>query len=757
MSLSGLDSALSGLRVAQRQLDVISGNVANVSTPGYTRKILPQQTAVIDGQTIGVRSSTIIRNVDLNLSRDLWTQVSRTNSLDVIGTTMSRIQEFHGASDKEISIASEIGRLRDTFVQLVNAPDDNLLLQQAVNQAGATATKINNFSNLLTQQRSETQDKIELSVRRANELLEQIASLNKEIKLNSAVGRSSAALEDLRDGAIRSLSEEIEISTFRRGDGVLVIQTAQGQQLADDTVTPLYFNPNPLNANSYYPANVTGLYVGGDPTTVRTAVDITQSGVGGKIGAYLELRDQILPRYQAQLDEMSYQMAARFEAQGVTLFVNRAGIVPANTAPIPDPPGPLTPVEYLGFAAEIRVNPNILADFTLLRNSTIPGMTVQSGSAEFLRRVAEFTFGEFEYLEARGTVDLRVSGIPDTLQNVFGINPQARFVGTVDIRTLSSGVDLNVAPGNPFLPVSGPPLLDEFTLRFDAGGANDTGDIVIDLTTVATLYPAPPATSGAQSLIDYLNNDIIPALAPPLDTAISAQFNQFGQLVINSQYDITIGEGTMGTAGLNYLGLQAGTTTAQPAYFDIQVGLDNPVRITVEPGDTEVELLGKLNAVTGVQASIDPLTGFLTIRPGPGFGGDIRLIDGPIFSTSNVSVVQELFGSSNPVIGVAHPTFRTANLGPGVNISTRITASTTILDYAQKTISAHTQDAISTDARAQDEKSYFDLLERQLSDQSGVNLDEELSNLILVQTAYAASAKAVTAIQEMFDRLLNAF
>ena len=39
----------------------------------------------------------------------------------------------------------------------------------------------------------------------------------------------------------------------------------------------------------------------------------------------------------------------------------------------------------------------------------------------------------------------------------------------------------------------------------------------------------------------------------------------------------------------------------------------------------------------------------------------------------------------------------------------------------------------------------------------GVNIDEEMANLIVVQNAYAAAARAVTAASEMFDELLAAF
>lgn len=757
MALSGLDSALSGLRIAQQQLNVISNNVANVSTPGYSRKVLPQETSVLLGQTAGAKGSPIIRNVDLNLERDLWTQVSNTQFYGIQAGYLDQIQQFHGAPDAEISIAAEIAGLRDSFAELVNAPDNNLQLQLTVGQATSVANKFNDFSGMLTQMRNDAQDQMRVSVDRANALLQQIAGINKEIKANSNVTRSNAHLEDLRDTAVKSLSEEMGISFFMRSDGVMVIQTIQGQQLADENTIPLYFDPNSIGATSYYPASVSGLYVGGDPVDVPNASDITQIGVGGKIGAYIELRDNTLPKYQSQLDELAHKMALRFDAQGIRLFTDATGAVPPDTAPIPNPPGPLTPVPYVGFASTIQVNDAIVNDNTLLRTGTIAGLSVQQGSSEFLRRAVEFTFGEFEYLQAGGNVDVRVAALPDTLQNVFGLNPRARMVGEVDIRSLSTGTPLNQSTDNPFLPPSGPPLLDDFTIQFDPGGPNDTGVLTIDLGAVDIANPTPPAASGAQALVDYINTTVIPGLAPPLNTAITASLNQFGQLLIDSQYSFDIQGGTMNTPGLEYLGLTAGTTVAQSPYFDVQVGKDDPVRIDVDPGDTEVDLLAKLNAVTGLQASVDPLTGFLNIRPGPGFGGDIKVTDGPIFSTGGASILTELFGSSNPISGVAHAPFRSSQLGQGVNMRTGLVDPLTLVEYSQKMVSSQTEDINTVDAAKEDEESFKNLLERQLMDESGVNIDEELSHLIVVQTAYSAAAKTISTIDEMFRDLLNAF
>lgn len=746
-----LDSALSGLRVAQRQLDVISGNVSNSSTEGYTRKVLPQQSQVINGQTVGVLSSQITRSVDMNLQKEVWTQVSAASFYDVQNTYMQQIQAFNGPPDKELSISATIAGLQDDFIQLTNQPDDQAQMAQTVIQAQSVAKKFNDYSDMINDMRNDTQSQLNQAVIKANDLLKQIADYNGQIKFGTATRADIAGTEDKRDLAVKQLSDLVGITTFTRGDGVLVIQTAQGQQLADERASTLVYNPSPINANAAYPKSAAGIYITNDGTVTKTSTDLASINAGGKIGAYLQMRDQTLPKYQAQLDEMAQKLAQRFDAQGVRLFTDASGAVPANTDPSTNP---VVPVTYVGFASQIRVNTAIIRDNTLIQKSTLQNVSVQAGSVEFLNRIVDYAFGANEYQKASGTVDLRVSSgtAPNnTLQNVFGLNPQGQVIGTVDIRTLSNNVPLNAATGNPYTPAT-----DTFTLRFDNGGANDTGNINISMAAVNTAYPSPPAASGADALVSYINNTIS-GLGAPLSGQISASLNQFGQLVMNSQVSTTIGTGTMGTDGLTYLGLSAGTTQQQNPYIDVQVGQDNPVRITVDPGDDETSLLTKLNNVPNLQASIDPATGFLTLRPGPNFGGDLKVTAGPILSTGGNNMVKTLFGTETPIVNVPNAAFRVNNLGPLANISTGVVSNgSSITDYAQKVISAQSQEASNVGSKLTDETSYRDLIDKQFTDKSGVNLDEELSQLIVIQTAYSASAKTISTIDDMFKQLLNA-
>lgn len=799
MGIASLDAALAGLRVSQQQISVISNNVANVSTPGYTRKVLPQSSVSVEGRTVGVRTENIIRNVDLNLERDLWTQVSAVGELGVQQSYLNRVQQFHGPPDAELSIAAEISRLRDSFSALSDIPDDAFLRASVVDDAAATANKLNDLAGLLNTLRNDAQNDISQTVDRVNDLLEQIAGLNDQIQDGQTIGRTTAQFEDQRDEAIKELSGLIEISFFQRGDGVLVVQTNKGVELASENPTFLHFNPTPVSATSSYPASINGIFIG-DPND-PSAVDISAETPGGRLGGLLELRDEILPRQSAQVDELAYNLARRLDEQGLRLFTGRTGTLPGNAAPDPttDPP---TPVEYVGFAAEIRVNELIVDDNELLRNGTY-GASTQAGSNEVIRRVLEFGFGSIETQIAENQdlatqVDLLNTGGND-LQTLLGLPSSNTMLGGRDLAAFATIGDL-ITSANGALDDPN----DQFQMTFAeprTGLGPDT--ITIDLSDADLV----PGVNALDQLVNYING-LAGAVDPGLNVVASAGTNGELQIDTSGSYEIdsNFGPTGIGQDGLNFLGLSdnAGAPVApEDPFFDVQVGNNDMVRITLEPGDTSVELINKLQAVPGlavdtVNFAID---GVLRLRPGndfdnPDFGGDIRIVGGP-FDTSGaaygappattvrtsiddgVNITSALFGTysiagavvtNEPIIRdipytsetnaslvppIPTTSFRQDFLGPLANISTKVIGSSSLIDFAQKIVNQHTQDTILIEARQTDEASLRDALETQLLNESGVNLDEELGNLIVFQTAFSASARVVTAVDEMFQELLN--
>ncbi len=790
MGLTSLNTAISGLNIAQQQIDIVSNNVANVGTEGYTRKLLPQSSRVIDNLGAGVFGGVIKRNVDQTLLNSLWTETSSVAASQIKVDYLERIESFHGASDAENSIASAISTLKDTFAALSDDPTNQITLSQTLSASIDTAQKINDFADQITSLRNDAQNEISDTINQINSLLEQIAVTNSNIVRSQSLGQTTAAAADLRDQAILDLSDMLEINTFIRGDGTMVVQTNQGVELASGTANELTFSPGPMGAQSYYPDSAAGLYVGDPITQASSAINITEAEPGGKIGGLLELRDTTFPKQMAQLDELAHKMASRFASQGLSLFVDETGSVPSNSAPDPstDPP---TAVSYVGFATSLRVNEAIINDNSLLQSGTNDSNSTSSSSNAVISRILDNAFGTIDYQTALGSIDLDLSGNAapnDNLQAYLGLQAEANVTSIQNLGSYDSAADFITATNNAITATNG-------TIRWTFEEPDlSYGPINIDID-LSTLPDG--AGNFNQDIIDQINIQIA-AMSVADQTALTNMGVIFGEgntggLSITANANITTSAtdatNAIGENNLELLGLSSGTTAAEDPYFDVAVGNNNFTRITIEPGDDHDDLLAKLNDVPDLAAQYDG-SGQLQIRPGdsyssPGFGGNLAIVGGP-FETVNagagagtlpdgVAIVSALFGSFNTgtppenlsaITDVLHDSvvsasdsstvsFRQNYLGPNADISTNIPNSLSILDFAQQMLNEQSSELAITRNKAENDTSYLQLIEQQNKNTSGVNIDEELSNLIVLQTAYSASARVITAVEELFDELLQ--
>lgn len=840
MTYQALTTAITGLRAAQQQLSTISNNVTNATTPGYNRQIVPQKTQLLreSGQTVGVLTQSVIRVVDMNLQRDLWTQVSISNFHDVQVQYLQQVQSFHGPPDKDFSIASKLTELKNSFAALSDLPDDTQTLEATLNQAHIVADKFNDYADLLTQLRNDAQNDLETSVNRVNSLIQEIVDINIQIRGSENIGRSVAGLQDERDIAIKALTEEIDISFFERADGVLVVQTRDGLELAGDVAHSLEFNATPISALQYYPATASALNLLNITNNTTTTIDITERGVGGRMGGLIELRDSVLPSYQAQLDELAFQTANRLALQGLELFTDQSGLLPQDGVPDPNTVPTPTSVPYVDFARNMQVNSDIDDNITLLQSGTYNSdVPLPSGDNSVIRRVIEFGFGDVHYQEAQGTIDLLNIGPAADLQEWLGLNGVNQVTMGLDFTQFDEIGSIVLPPPIPAPPVNEDVLLDvfqdffldptldriEITFEEPRAGSAAFGPttIELDLSDAQAFLPPGPGITAGDQIVAYLNDQIVVAGLTPDQASVS--LNPSGQLVFESLGNITFGADpavfpeAMTPDAIDALGLVANTqvtptagnfVTEDPS-FTVQIGNSDPVTITIEPGDTITELEDKLtlnlinpDGVPGLFVEVDPISGELRLRPGiddtnwvpipplttsPFFGGDLTITSGPITTSGaanaaiidGVNVVSALFGSfsagppianSSPITDIPYSyqevvpvppatatftNFRNEFLGPNAAISTDIFSATNIIDYAQKVVNETSQDYLQAQSAFDNEDTLRGILQRQFSDESGVNIDEEMSNLIVVQTAYAAAARTVTAADEMFQELIN--
>lgn len=381
MSTSAINTALSGLRAAQKALDVTASNVANAGVEGYTKKSLPVSSQVAGGVGIGVRYGEVQRYVDQYIQRDYRTQLGVQSYYTTRESYLSRILALHGATDDENNISAQLAKLQQGFVSLSGSPDSAAIQSGILAQAGTVAKTMNHLSEQLLTARNQAEMALKGEVDSLNTTLQQIATLNNKIQTVNNVTQSVAYLEDQRDMLVKQVAEQLDISYYIDGSNVLVLQTKGGAVLADHQAREVQFDGGALTYTSAYPETLSGVVLLADQSG---SVDLAATNAGGKIGALIELRDKDIPTQQAQLDELAHKLMLRFDQQGLRLFTDGTGAIPGNSAN-----------QYVGLAHQIRVNQSVLNDMTLLQKGT-SGPAISAGSNEVINRIVDFTFGRYQ-------------------------------------------------------------------------------------------------------------------------------------------------------------------------------------------------------------------------------------------------------------------------------------------------------------------------------------------------------------------------
>ena len=196
---AALYNSLSGLRASQAGVDVVSRNVANAATPGYTRKTLPREAAVLQGDGRGVRTLAMEREIDLRVQRELRTERSANARLEVVDGFLKRVDDMFGRPEDEVSLAASVKRLTTGLQALADTPEPATARQAVVSAADGLAGDLNRASKTIQQMRLEADQGMAEDVEVINEALARIADLNGKIAGRHHTGQSAADLEDERD------------------------------------------------------------------------------------------------------------------------------------------------------------------------------------------------------------------------------------------------------------------------------------------------------------------------------------------------------------------------------------------------------------------------------------------------------------------------------------------------------------------------------------------------------------------------------
>jgi flagellar hook-associated protein 1 len=374
-----LSIAASGLANINRQMALVSQNVANASTPGYAAEVSTQQSVTANGEGLGVRSGPAIRDIDTALQAEVFSQNATVAGLQTRQNALQAIDAVQGTPGQGGDIASLLGDLQDQFSTLLNDPSNPVQQSQVVSAATNVAQGINALSAAYTSQRQTAQDSIVAEVATLNTTLSTIGGLSDKIVTLKAGGQSTADLENQRDSAVASLSQLLDVKALEQPNGDLLIITQSGL-----TVPTRDANPFSVGDANMAPGS-------GAPAIMLQGADVTARMQGGQIGANVTLRDTTMPTDQAELDELALNVASRFSAQGLTLFTYPDGTVPAS-APVGAPPPPVQ-TGYVGFAATIQVSSIVQDDPSMVRDGDSPPASPLAGNTAIISGVLKYTFG----------------------------------------------------------------------------------------------------------------------------------------------------------------------------------------------------------------------------------------------------------------------------------------------------------------------------------------------------------------------------
>lgn len=304
MSFSAIRSiATSSLAVTQMQTALTSANIANADTEGYTRKVATQSAVYTGTVGSGVSVTAVSSTVDKYLLQDL---VAATSTLGAATTTASYADKLQsllgsttGSDSGGTSLANSLADLETALTELSGTPESETLQASAIAALDTLASKLRETSDGIQGLRADADEAIEDSVATINETLNAIDALNGQIAAAQSRGDSTADLEDQRNTALQTLSEQMDVRYYVTADNQMRISTASGTTLLDSSVHELsYSSAATVTSGTVFEA----ITVNGK--------DITAQLGSGTLGALVEQRDSVLPAAQAELDELATALIA---------------------------------------------------------------------------------------------------------------------------------------------------------------------------------------------------------------------------------------------------------------------------------------------------------------------------------------------------------------------------------------------------------------------------------------------------------------
>jgi flagellar hook-associated protein 1 FlgK len=703
-----LSSGLTALLTNSAAMRVTSNNIANINTPGYVRRDAPQETLTSGGVLNGVRLSDITRVVNDYLDKEVLTAGGAASRYDIQSSLMDQLNAALGAPGDSNSIGARLDAVYASLGQASLDPSSLASRLGALGQFQSLAQSISDLSGAIANLRSSADQQVSSTVSQANTLIQQIAELNPQIQHAIITGDTGTGLLDQRDTLVQQLSQLVGVQTSIQSDGRMFVSTSDGVQLVGDNYAQLTYQPSA--AQAFHPVTVQTISTQtGQP--IGTIQTFDPHATSGQLRGLLDMRDGTLAGLGEELGSLAQSVSLAFNATH-----NANAAVP--------PPTSLTGHDT-GLLSSDSLN------FT---GATTIGITDASGA--LLHKVAiDFGAGTLSVDGgATSAIGATIGSFTTALNTALGGNGSASFAnGVLSLSaTGSNGLVISDDPtnaasrgGSGFSQFFG--LNDLFQSSANAITATgltstDTGGFAPG-GSISLLLKGPQGQRVGETSVAVTGTtigDMVAALNTAFTGKATFALDANGQLqatpaagysgyAVEVTLDTTV-RGTTGTSFSALFGLGIGQQMARAQGFSLTSALQNsPQRLAF------------------AQPNLTASTALSTLVATP---GDNR----------GLLALQDLFNQSH--------SFAAAGALPARNVSFADYASTIYQDVASRGTAIDASKAAG-DTRLQ-------LAKQSQSSKEGVNLDEELEKMMVLQQAYNAGARLINVAQQLYDTLLKA-
>lgn len=314
MSLTdALNASRSGLVATQTWSQLTARNIANANTDGYVRKDISFGTRTLGGGGT-VQVTEIRREIDGSLTRMYRGENSKMAKYQAIYEGIGEYTATLGQPSDEFSPASRLTQFQTSLDTLVNSPGNAGAQRGVLDSAQALATSLNTASDTLGRVQGEVSREIKYDVSDVNRALYKIADLNRQLSGNGTVSVAGADMQDEIDRQIQKISQIMDVRVSHGTDGQVNLYTAGGSALIEgDKVSDVRYDE---------PSGK--LYAG--QTEITPNSSSTRGFENGSLAGLFSLKDDVLPRYQLQLDEFARSLVQGFEGADASLSAGQAGL-----------------------------------------------------------------------------------------------------------------------------------------------------------------------------------------------------------------------------------------------------------------------------------------------------------------------------------------------------------------------------------------------------------------------------------------------